>query len=91
MVRDRKPSKQTWDVNANVNMSMATDHIRISKEAKARLESRKRNDESFTDVIMRLTDRDADVERFAGAYADVDLVGGVDRVKERMDDSFRGE
>lgn len=82
-------SQYSYSVTACVNMSMGTDHIRISDEAKARLESRKRDDESFTDVIIRLTERDADVERFAGAYADVDLADGVERVEERMDDSFR--
>lgn len=68
---------------------MATDHIRISDEAKQRLESRKREGESFTDVIMRLTDRDDDVERFIGKYEDVDLAAGVENVKDRMDRDFR--
>lgn len=68
---------------------MGTDHIRISEEAKARLEARKRPGESFTDVVMRLTDRDDAVERFVGAYDDVDLAGGVADVRERMDRDFR--
>lgn len=68
---------------------MATDHIRISEEAKARLEARKRTGESFTDVVMRLTDRDDAVERFVGKYADVDLAAGVEDVKDRMDRNFR--
>jgi len=70
---------------------MATDHIRISEDAKERLESRKREGESFTDVIMRLTDRDADVRRFIGKYDDVDLEAGVENVTERMDREFRSE
>lgn len=70
---------------------MATDHIRISAEAKERLEARKREGESFTDVIMRLTDRDADVRRFIGKYDDVDWEAGVENVKERMDEDFREE
>ena len=68
---------------------MATDHIRVSAEAKERLEARKREGESFTDVIMRLTDRDADVRRFIGKYDDVDWEAGVKNVKERMDEDFR--
>lgn len=76
-------------VNGDVNM--ATDHIRISEDAKERLESRKREGESFTDVIMRLTDRDADVRRFIGKYDDVDLEAGVENVTERMDREFRSE
>lgn len=53
--------------------SMGTGVIRISVVAKDRLKARKRADESFTDVIMRLTDRPVDVERFMGKYASVDL------------------
>ena len=68
---------------------MSTDVIRISDEAKERLEARKREDESFTDVVLRLTDRDDDVERFIGKYADVDLAAGVEGVKERADRDFR--
>lgn len=68
---------------------MATDHIRISDEAKERLEARKREGESFTDVIIRITDRDADVRRFIGKYENVDLETGVENMKERMDRDFR--
>lgn len=53
--------------------NMGTEVIRISVVAKDSLEARKRADESFTDVIMRLTDRPVDVERFMGKYASVDL------------------
>lgn len=74
-----------------VTERMATDHIRISVEAKRRLESRKREDESYTDVIMRLTDRNDDAERFVGKYDDVDLAAGVENVKDRMDRDFRRE
>lgn len=70
---------------------MATDVVRISEEAKERLEARKRPNESFTDVIMRLTDRNADVERFIGKYADVDLEAGVENAKDRMDRDVRAE
>jgi predicted CopG family antitoxin len=68
---------------------MPTDVIRISDEAKERLEARKREHESFTDVVLRLTDRDDDVERFVGKYADVDLAAGVEAVKKRADRDFR--
>ena len=68
---------------------MPTDVIRISDEAKERLEARKRDDESFTDVVLRLTDRDDDVSRFIGKYADVDLAAGVEAVKDRADRDFR--
>lgn len=68
---------------------MSTDVIRISDEAKARLEARKRDGESFTDVVLRLTDRDDDVSRFIGKYDDVDLAAGVEAVKDRADRDFR--
>lgn len=68
---------------------MPRDVIRISEEAKERLEARKRPDESFTDVIIRLTDRNPDVERFVGKYADVDLAAGVETVEERLDRDAR--
>lgn len=61
----------------------------ISEEAKDRLAARKREDESYTDVVLRLTDRDDDVDRFIGKYADIDLAAGVEAVKERADDDFR--
>jgi predicted CopG family antitoxin len=72
-------------------VNVATDHIRISDEAKDRLEARKREGESYTDVIMRLTDRDADVRRFIGKYDNVDLEAGVENVRNRMDCDFREE
>lgn len=68
---------------------MATTHIRISNEAKERLEARKRPEESYTDVILRLTERDDEVRRFIGKYADVDLEAGIERVKERTDRDTR--
>jgi predicted CopG family antitoxin len=67
---------------------MPTDVIRISEEAKDRLTARKREDESYTDVVLRLTDRDDDVDRFIGKYADVDLAAGVEAVKDRADRDF---
>ncbi len=70
---------------------MATDHIRVSEEVKRRLESRKRGDESFTDVVERLLDRDDDAERFVGKYADVDLLAGVENARDRIDGEFREE
>lgn len=68
---------------------MPTDVIRISEEAKDRLTARKRDDESYTDVVLRLTDRDDDVGRFIGKYDDVDLAAGVEAVKNRADHDFR--
>ena len=68
---------------------MATDVIRISKEAEERLEARKRENVRFTDVVIRLTDRDDDVDRFIGKYVDIDLGAGVEAVDERADRDLR--
>lgn len=68
---------------------MPTDVIRISDEAKERLEARKRDDESFTDVVLRLIDRDDDVNRFIGKYDDIALAAGVEAVKDRADRDFK--
>ena len=40
-----------------VHTDMATKTITITKEAYDRLQSRKEHDESFSDVILRLTER----------------------------------
>ena len=56
-------------VNANVNTmaQSATVHIRISEEIKERLRRRKRDDESFNDVITRLLEEDRDLLAGFGA------------------------
>ena len=54
----------------------ATVHIRISEETKERLRRRKRDDESFNDVITRLLEEDRDLLAGFGA--------GNDRNGERL-------
>lgn len=67
-------------------VTVPTTHIRISEEAKARLEAHKREGESFTDVVLRLTEPDGDPTEFVGKYDD--LGAGVEAVRERMDRDF---
>lgn len=61
---------------------MASTSIRLSEEAKARLDRFKRRGESYEDVIMRLTERD----RWAGfgvlSDADTDTREGMKRMRE---------
>lgn len=64
----------------------ANEHIRVSGETKERLRRRKRDDESFNDVITRLLDEDRDLLAGFGAAADragETLAETVARRKER--------
>jgi predicted CopG family antitoxin len=64
----------------------ANEHIRVSEETKERLCRRKRNDESFNDVITRLLDEDRDLLSGFGAADDREgetLAETVARRKER--------
>jgi len=64
----------------------ANEHIRVSEETKERLRRRKRNDESFNDVIRRLLDDDRDLLAGFGAADDREgetLAETVARRKER--------
>lgn len=56
---------------------MATKTIRITEEVYDRLEARKREDESFTDLLARLTKQERDIYAGFGAWE------GTDRA-ERM-------
>jgi predicted CopG family antitoxin len=58
--------------------------IRVSKEAKRRLDLHKREGESYEDVIMRLTDRD----KWAGfgllSETDTDTRDGMEKMREEI-------
>ncbi|MFW5956636.1 MAG: antitoxin VapB family protein [Halorhabdus sp.] len=69
---------------------MGTKTIRVREDVYERLKSRKRSDESFSDLLDRLTDRDTQFERGFGALEDVDLEGGIAELDERFDAAFRG-
>lgn len=70
---------------------MGDTSIRVSKEAKARLDLHKREGESYEDVILRLTERD----KWAGfgALADAETVtrDGMQHVRERMRSKMRDD
>lgn len=64
----------------------ANEHIRVSEETKERLRRRKRDDESFNDVITRLLDDDRDLLAGFGAAdnrAGETLAETIARRKER--------
>lgn len=71
---------------------MATKTISISEDAYHRLVRLKREGESFTDVIQRVTGG-ADLNRYAGSISGelaAELRGASDRFRERFDEDARG-
>ena len=74
---------------------MADTSIRVSEEAKRRLELLKRADESFEDVIMRLTEEDKWAGFGALADTETDTREGLaamrDRLREGVADDIRDE
>lgn len=69
---------------------MGTKTIRVREEVYERLRARKRDDESFSDLLDRLTDRKGEFEDGFGALAHVDFEDALDELDARMDEEFRG-
>lgn len=67
---------------------MGTKTIRVSDEVYDRLKARKREEESFSDLLARLTDRRTVFEKGFGALSDVDFEAGLDELDSRMERSF---
>lgn len=63
--------------------------IRVREDVYERLKARKRPDESFSDLLDRLTDRESDFEQGFGALADVDFEGAMAELDERFEEAFR--
>ena len=69
---------------------MGTKSLTITEDAYERLAAQKRDDESFTDTILRLTGADRDPMAGFGAMADVDgFRNAVERTRETLDDDLR--
>lgn len=68
---------------------MGTKTIRVREDVYEELKAHKRPDESFSDLLERLTDRSSGFEQGFGALADVDFEGGLEELDERFDDTFR--
>lgn len=69
---------------------MGTKTIRVREDVYETLEAQKRPDESFSDLLERLTDRSDQFERGFGALADVHFEDGLDELDDRLDGTFRG-
>lgn len=69
---------------------MGTKSLTITDEAYDRLKEHKREDESFTDAIIRLTGSDRDVMKGFGVMADVDgFREAVESSREDLDADLR--
>lgn len=69
---------------------MATKTITITEDAYEQLREYKREDESFTETILRLTGSDRDLMKGFGAMADVDgFREAVDVTREDLDADLR--
>jgi predicted CopG family antitoxin len=69
---------------------MATKSLTITEEAYERLRAHKREDESFTDTILRLAGGDADAAAGFGALADVEgFRDATADARDRLDDDLR--
>lgn len=68
---------------------MGTKTIRVREDVYERLKARKRPDESFSDLLDRLTDRDSQFDKGFGTMADVDFEDGLAELDERLDAAFR--
>lgn len=69
---------------------MATKSLTITEEAYERLREYKREDESFTDAILRLTGGERDVMSGFGAMADVERFReAVEGTRGALDEDLR--
>ena len=67
---------------------MARKTISLSEEAYQRLQALKRDDESFTDVVIRITDSEQDVMKGFGSWADTDLREEVEAARDEFNEDF---
>lgn len=69
---------------------MASKNITITEEAYERLVEYKREDESFTDTVLRLTGGERDVMAGFGAMSDVEgFRDAVEETRDDLDDALR--
>ncbi|WP_424004847.1 antitoxin VapB family protein (plasmid) [Haloarcula salina] len=68
---------------------MATKTITVTEEAYERLREMKREDESFTDVLLRMTGGEQDIMKGFGAWKDSGLREEVEAARDDLDEDFR--
>ncbi|WP_049927190.1 antitoxin VapB family protein [Halopiger goleimassiliensis] len=69
---------------------MGTKSLTITEEAYERLKAHKREDESFTDTILRLTGDEHDPLKGFGTMEDVDgFRDAVEATRDELDDDLR--
>lgn len=69
---------------------MSSKNITLTEEAYERLRSHKRDDESFTDVVLRLTDAEVDPMEGFGAMKDVEgFRAAVEGSRTELDSGLR--
>jgi predicted CopG family antitoxin len=67
---------------------MGTKNISLTEEAYGRLKAHKREGESFSDVVTRLTDDTDDKMKGFGAWAGTDLHEAVEEASREFDEAF---
>lgn len=68
---------------------MGTKTIRVREEVYEQLKACKRPDESFSDLLARLADRDSQFDAGFGALAHVDFETELAELDARFDAAFR--
>lgn len=67
---------------------MATKTITLTEEAYERLREMKRENESFTDVVLRISGSNRDVMKGFGAWSGTGLRAAVDETRAELDGDF---
>ena len=68
---------------------MGTKSLTITEEAYDRLKAHKREGESFTDTVLRLTGENRDIMKGFGAWEDTGLREAVEETREELDEDFQ--